>query len=217
MSWNRGIIALQECEGRLRQLVVEAASDGDYDVVLRLTEAAQVVSGLAAGKVAVLRDDNTDVENNVVPIRPLKKSVVHRSRSVHKVVRNGRTRSRSKRAAYPRFARVNDQLVKIGWSKKDKREYQHKAPRGVVDSLVSRLLSVATGDDLFNTERLFPILGEDARSEIPSYQSYLCLAWLRDQNLIEQVGRQGYRLTDRARLQNTVDRLWKDLPSSYPA
>jgi hypothetical protein len=38
-------------------------------------------------------------------------------------------RSRNKLGQYPSFVREGDNLVKIGWSKTQKAEYEHKSPK----------------------------------------------------------------------------------------
>lgn len=220
MLVNRGRDALQECESRLRGLLAEAAAAGHYEAVLQLTEWARGVAALetvrppaiGAGKnsnpTGHHEDDGRDHVSSSART-PEKKSTRRRKK---KGVRQTQRKRKAIAAAYPKFARFNDELVKIGWSKKAKKEYQHRAPRRVVDCLVDRLMELAAPDELFSTEELFPLCDKDGDSEIPSYQAYLCLAWLREQNLIEQVGRQGYRLADSTSLRDTVERQWRALP-----
>ncbi|MCH7598848.1 MAG: hypothetical protein IH973_03755 [Myxococcales bacterium] len=112
----------------------------------------------------------------------------------------------------PKFARGKDELVKIGWSKKEKSEYQHKAPRQVIGFLIDSLVKTAPAEEVFSTEQLFPLHDGNDGSEIPSYQAYLCLAWLREEQLIEQVGRQGYRVPDSKGLHETMKARWEQLP-----
>jgi len=107
---------------------------------------------------------------------------------------------------------MDDQLVKIGWSKKAKKEYQHKAPRYVVDLLVKRLLQMTTPDKVFTTEELFPLRNETDDMEIPSYQAYLALAWLRSFGAVRQHGRQGYSMVPTQGVISIVDRAWAGLP-----
>ena len=211
---DRGIVVLQDCEGRLRELVSEAAASGEYELVLRLTEWARTISALASGSPLPGREDAVHaIEGNGADAVGRKRSVGGTNRR-NKGTRKVQRKKRPLRAAYPRFARLKNELVKIGWSKKQKKEYQHKAPRHVVDSLADRLVEVAATEDLFSSEQLFPLADQSGQSEIPSYQAYLCLAWFRDQNLVEQVGRQGYRLTDCAGLKDVVDQCWQNLPKN---
>lgn len=207
---DRGILVLQDCEERLRELVSEAAACGKYDAVVRLTEWARIIAALASGtplpgSEAAIHTVAGNGASAAEPNRSVTGSV-RRDRGVRK----GQRKKKSRRAAYPRFARLKNELVKIGWSKKAKKEYQHKATRQIVDILVERLHQVGATGELFTTEELFP-LQDESHSDIPAYQAYLCLAWLRNQNLVEQVGRQGYRLIERAGLKETVAHRWDEL------
>ena len=92
---------------------------------------------------------------------------------------------------YPKFLRDGDRLIKLGWSKKDRREYEHKAPVDVCRAVCFRLAEAAEGH-VFRMEDFFPITNADGQ-EIPTYQSYLVLAWLRSMSLIERTAKDGYR------------------------
>ncbi len=48
--------------------------------------------------------------------------------------------------------------------------------------------------------------------EIPSYQVYLTLAWLRKEGLLERRGRSGYVVMDPQQLETTTADLWSTLP-----
>jgi hypothetical protein len=49
-------------------------------------------------------------------------------------------------------------------------------------------------------------------AEVPSYQAYLVLAWLRKENMITQHGRQGYSLPSAVNLAASVKEQWERLP-----
>ena len=101
---------------------------------------------------------------------------------------------------YPRFARSGDRLVKIAWSKKDRAEYEHRAPQVAVLAVVSSLRKLASRE--FSMEDLARPRDEDG-NDVPSYQVYLVMAWLRSYGAVRRIGRGGYvpvpgRLTDAA-------------------
>lgn len=100
---------------------------------------------------------------------------------------------------YPRFHRERDgTLVKIGYSKSKRAKYEHRSPREVLDQLALALNKLGAGDRLFNTEELLdPQAGH--LPEYPTYQTYLCLAFLVHGGLLTRFGRQGYRLSPDAR------------------
>ncbi|MEO8649616.1 MAG: hypothetical protein ABI539_10665 [Acidobacteriota bacterium] len=112
---------------------------------------------------------------------------------------------------YPRFERENDRLIKVGWSKKSREEYEHRAPRSAVLAFAEYLGTATAKGKTFVMEDLFPVydaMGE----ELPGYQVYLALAWLRQFGAVEKKGREGYvRITDP--LDGSLfDNLWDRVP-----
>jgi len=211
MLLDKARAMLEECESHLRGLLAEAAARGDYDAVLSLTRWAQGVAAMRA--------------EEVVPGICLADGVVLSAPESAKSPRNGRSgatrpappkkgaRRRGAAARYPKFIRIGNQLGKIGWSKKRGREYLHKAPRSVLDVLVKQLVEKGSGGRLLSAEEIFDLPGQEEEMAIPSYQLYLCLAWLRTRGLIEQVGRQGYRVARAAELPGLVEHEWGALAS----
>src|SRR5262249_8469960 len=120
---------------------------------------------------------------------------------------------KKKKTEYPKFFREGEALVKLGWSKREGKPYEHKAPRKVLRALVQALAGTCLGEGLFDTERLFPLKDPDDRSEVPTYQAYLALAWLRRTGLVVQHGRRGYSLPEGTDLERESDRLWNELPT----
>jgi len=56
--------------------------------------------------------------------------------------------------AYPQFEREGERLVKIGWSKKDRAVYEHKAPRSAVTAVCTALAATAKS---FTMDAILPI------------------------------------------------------------
>lgn len=111
------------------------------------------------------------------------------------------------RDKYPQFKRDGDKLVKIAWSKKDRREYEHRAPREAVMSVVRRLASEALPGTAFTMDRFVPFK-DSGGTEMPSYQAYLTLAWLRNLGLVEERGKEGYSICVDGLSMETVEREW---------
>lgn len=209
MDWDRRTHEIIEAAERaLAELAVKAAAERDYPRATALLETAQRVSEAARlnGKVASAKqvdrtpvhgaptrnndDDVLSTESEVAapPMRPAKKP----------------------KPQYPRFRREDTTLVKIGYSKSERATYEHRSPRNVLDRLIERIAEVGARGERFTTEQLMPL--QDARgSELPSYQVYLCLAWLVSQGLIERHGRQGYTVADTTALPSAVDQAWSSL------
>ena len=98
-------------------------------------------------------------------------------------------------------------LVKIGWSKREKAEYQHKAPRDVLDAVVKVLRTAGRDADTIAIPEFLPMQGASG-DELPPYQVYVCLAWLRKLGLIKQHGREGYSIGRPETLPEDVATAW---------
>ena len=220
MSIPKAIKILRQCEAELKELLREAASSGDYDCLLRATEWAKQVSTIvgqtSTPPAKASGPSSSAAESGAAsPNPPPGKSKDHvathsPARAKPKRRASAKKRKRTKKA-YPKFARLGDELVKIGWSRKDKREYQHKSPYVVAELLASRFAQLSPGGDLVTTDALFPLIEPDG-TEVPSYQAYLCLAWLRHIGLVLQDGRRGYCVPDAAQLRAALAKGWKELP-----
>jgi hypothetical protein len=115
------------------------------------------------------------------------------------------------KSAYPRFHRDGDRLVKTGWSKKNRESYEHRAPRGTVIAFVRHLVSRVGAGEVFGIEGLLPV-PDVSNGEVPAYQVYLTLAWLRTVGAIEKKGRDGYRLVSDGLAEKRLDEYWSQLP-----
>ncbi len=185
---------LEECEKGLRRLVGAAATKGDYAEIVRLTSWAKIIGELAEDANRH-RSIPTPPHGSVETYRTFVTPIGQETRQAVKPSK-GRAKARSaKPSGYPKFFRRNRELIKIGWSKQERAEYQHKAQHAVLMQLVSKLAVVGAGGKIFTAEDVFP-LGAEEGSPIPNYQAYLCLAWLRHEGLVDAHGRQGYALAN---------------------
>ena len=114
------------------------------------------------------------------------------------------------KSGYPKFVRDEDRLVKIGWSKKNREEYEHRVPREAVLTLLRHLNGSVEEAKVFDIEGLLPVqdgTGED----VPGYQIYVVVAWLREAGVIEKKGRDGYFIRDKSVLSGELNNLWESL------
>jgi hypothetical protein len=116
--------------------------------------------------------------------------------------------ARRRAGAYPTYRRQGDSLVKVGWSKKSKQEYEHRAPREAIDGVLHALKARRRG--AFSIEDLGEIEGEGGRPA-PSYQVYLVIGWLRSIDAVIRRGRSNYELAgdnlDRAAIEAAWERM----------
>jgi hypothetical protein len=191
MSYRiRGKKVLQAAERELQRLLAEAATNAEYDALPLLTRWAARIGALL-----------NDADGGDDQSQPPKKSRRKTSK---------RRKPPSKSSGYPRFVREADNLVKIGWSKREGSEYEHKAPKEVVHAVVSSVARLGGSGRRFTMDEILPI--EDlSGTEIPDYQSYLVLAWLRIAELVDGHGRRGYTISKDFELIDKVDDCWNRL------
>ena len=191
---------IEGAEKALAALAAEAASERDYPRASMLLGLAQRVAGTVR--------PGGGLKQDVQP--PSTAGAMQAAVSGSPMVK--KSTMSSKTTEYPRFKRENDTLIKVGWSKSDRSTYEHRSPRAILDRLVMRIVEVGSSGERFTTEEILPLLDE-RNSELPSYQAYLCLAWLVIAGLLERHGRQGYTVAVAGDFQHAVETQWEQLPS----
>ena len=207
---ERARAVLQRAEAELRRLMAEAAAEGEYEILRRLTTMAQALAELAdarsvpsthlTGTRASPGQESTGSQTRGAPLRAT-------------ASRKSGKKKRGKPSGYPKFKRLGDDLVKIGWSRRDKKEYHHRAPKRVLLLLVDALLSAGGKGQLITSDDFLPLRDAEDNSDVPSYQSYLALGWLVQVDLAHRHGRQGYTLNASESLRGRVEEYWCQLPT----
>ena len=114
-------------------------------------------------------------------------------------VRKRKAKARTKASPYPKFLREGNALLKLGWSRKSRSEYEHRAPREAVLAVAARVAEAASHGDSstgsrFTVEDLREVRVALGDEPVSACQVYLCVAWFRRAGLIVQHGRRGYSL-----------------------
>jgi hypothetical protein len=197
---------LHDCEQSLRKLLADAAGQGDYAAVLKITDWAKALSALVA-------EGRSIQQPGSAPPRNASGTAAHRPAAPPVPASVGLARqTRPPPGEYPRFFRRGDELVKVGWSKKDRREYAHRAPRCAVDAVAAVVRVVGARRKLFNGDALLPLKDPADGSVIPGYQAYVALAWLTQLGVLKQHGRRGgYSLTADKQIESAVTAAWQEL------
>jgi hypothetical protein len=198
MVADDAVAILAKAEAGIRSLISHAASAGEYQFIDRLSVIGRQLAEMAS-------------EVSGVPEPAGSEPVGSSPTSKKSSLRTGRRTSR--KSGYPRFARVRDSLIKIGWSKKERSEYQHKASRATVDTVAERVELLGMASRMFTADELLPAQGSDGLEDVPSYQAYICLAWLRHIGAVEQHGREGYTVGATGRIKAVVAEAWAALPA----
>jgi len=202
-SLNRAAGILRRAEAELRALVSERASAGDYESVVTIASWARSLTNLIGAPAGA------DMRASSLVNPPLQRA---RQRGKGKPDAQARRSSHpGRREAYPKFFRRGDQIVRVAWSKRDKKEYQHKAPDSALKALARAMAQIGVDGRVFSAEELLPIQHADG-TDIPSYQAYAGIALFKQTGLIDQHGRQGYSIPNPAGLQAAVEAVLKKLP-----
>lgn len=182
--------AIVAAEEAVRKSIAEAASEAGYEEVRHLARLAESLRSIQNGSWSDPTLGGVNRRGGGTEAKPATKE-----------------QSRGGKRGYPRFEKNGKQLVKVGWSKKSKAEYAHKAEYEVVTVLIDKF------DDPpreMTTEEMFPLTDRDGEV-IPDYQAYLALAWLCDLGVVEKLGRQGYKRRS-GNLSRDVGNAWNRLP-----
>ena len=191
---------LRQAEAKLRDLLSGAATSGDYTSVVQIAAWARTLAELT-------KTAQTDQK----PISVLRSSPpAVGNATIEKVIKH--VSSRAWQKAYPKFFRQQDELIRIAWSKREKREYRHKAPHGVLKTLADAMTQEGANGRVFTTDQLLPMYNGADRAEVPNYQAYACISLLKQTGLIDQHGRQGYSIPRPADFKGAVEAVWNKLP-----
>ena len=201
--------ALQRCEHELRELGAQAIKEGSYDAARRIMKLAEV---LADSRTLNIPKPAATTSMGSSPDQPAAPPAAKDTRTGQAT----KTSPRPKRTAtenYPQFRRRGEKLVKVGWSKKNRQEYEHLAPEAVVFAFATHLREQISSGRIFSIESILPVLDPDGNGDLPTYQIYLALAWLRSVGLVEKRGRDGY-VADRKELSDkALTQHWAALSS----
>ena len=66
---------------------------------------------------------------------------------------------------------------------------------------------------VFTIDALVPVHDPKDQTEVPTYQVYLTIAWLRTEGILRQHGREGYSLMVEGDPDKTVEERWTALPA----
>ena len=196
---QRALALIQSCEAGIRALIEEAVAAREYEQLTRLGSIAKAVSMIA--------DDL--ISEGPARVEPVERVEVafegHRgvvAMNAEELPANGpaqlpkpkhREPPKREAAGYPQFVRDRDRLVKLGWSKKDRAVYEHRAPLLAVQAVFAGLLGATKKQGVFRPEDLIPTKLSDG-TDVPSYQVYLVLAWLRSLDVVQRQGNDGYKV-----------------------
>lgn len=202
----------QKAERAVRDLLLRVVSEGDYELATILSDCARQMRMMCRRII-----DASHARSETLLSRPVEPSEADGRAAAKSAPRDAsRTGHKAKKSTklrktdYPRFYREGDDLVKIGWSKKRRAEYRHKAPWPIVQKVVQVIEEKGSKGTKFLLDDLLPVTNQDG-GEIPSYQVYLVVAWLKREDLIVQHGRRGYTVQTGLDLADQAQKHWSRL------
>ena len=186
---------LEGAEQSLRQLISQAALEQQYDEVAWIVELAKQVASVRKRNAAAIEHP---------------KRTSPRMRSDRPVASKPQDLSsaREKPGSYPRFHAEDDRLIKTGWSKRNKTEYEHRAPKATIKKVFDAL-SLVSQEGPFDVDSISALVVTDD-DPTPNYQIYMVLGWLRANSCLVKRGRSKYAVTNSFRSVDFQD-LWQQL------
>lgn len=200
-------LSLCRCERELQELGAQALKNGDYEAARRVAELAEAIADhrVKSGLDAMRAAPASSIDGDETAKTDSATSEVSGNKSG--------TSKRKPRDGYPRFARRGDKLIKTGWSKKNKSEYEHASPQTSVFAFAAHLCSHTRPGRMFTVETLMPVPDPESHSEIPGYQIYMALGWFREIGAIEKHGRDGYVANKDMLAAEQLGQRWVSLPT----
>jgi hypothetical protein len=198
---------LEGAEAELKTQVQEALDRGDYSSVKALAELAKSLATLRKTLPGVMQvgDDAPGTASGVSNSAGIREAQFARTNGALAEHQTKTTAALS----FPRFERHGKRLIKLGWSSKDKRVYEQRAPYEVVVEICRQFGERAGVKKLLKLEKLLPMKTEEG-DEIPSYQVYLVLKWLQQNGAVMRQGKDGYSLSE---IGMNVKQLWEQTES----
>ncbi len=180
---EQSLKVIRAAENQLQTLLSQAGAAGDYDSIEKIMASAK-----ALRKVAETLSEEVIEESTVKG-------------------------ASQKTGTYPRFFKSREnKLIVIGWSEKTNSEYEHKAPRIVLDGLTNVLLEQSKGEAISMEKMKVHAKMNDHGSEFPEYYLRSFLRWLKSIGLITKDGHKGYSVKNPDNFKESVNSRWKQLP-----
>lgn len=201
--------AIESLGAEARRHLSEAASEGRFDDLSELTPIVKDIAGLVRrwasepeGIAVADGGQNTAGEKDAeapADSHPNKAAAV--------------VSQKLNRKDYPRFVREKNDLVKLGWSPREKGPYEHRAPKGVLEAVAAVVLAKGKTGHRFGMEDLLQSIARTKVGDnLPSYQVYAVVAWLKWSGMVLQHGRQGYTVVRPKTFSDSVQAAWQALP-----
>ena len=196
---------IADLDNAARRELTAAAADGRFDDVSELTPIAKEVAALA---------NRCSIENH-----PSESVAVGENQVVHQEC-TATVSSDSRlspeifgKADCPQFLREKAELVKLGWSAIKEGTYEHRVHEEIVHTISAIVASKGKAGHRFTMNEILESLSAEKNSkQIPSYQVYAVVLWLKWAGMVLQHGRQGYTVIRPQTFASSLETAWQSLP-----
>ena len=198
---------IADLDSGVRHELTAAAAEGRFDDLADLAPIAKDISVLAARWIPDSEKTPSDAD---APLVQEACDAIPESPE-HPEVR--RSRLKLKKADYPQFLREKEDLVKLGWSPRGKGPYEHRVPKIGVNAVVSAVAVRGKAGHRFSMDEIIKGLsGTESSEQVPSYQIYAVVSWLKWAGMMLQHGRQGYTIVRPQTFASSIETAWQSLP-----
>lgn len=198
---NEAYTVLLKAEEDIQEVMRRALSEQCYGDVAQ-------IAALAEDFKSLLQSEHVEGNQQNRPKSNQRNASSSRGRTHRKPVMHRTSHAKER---YPKFERDGEKLIKIGWSKKEKKIYEHRAPKEAVICFHKQMTNKKDPNTTFTMDEILPVPDTNG-GEVPSYQAYLALAWLRDCGVVRRKGRDGYIYSERSIDEESIKELWTALP-----
>ncbi|MBY0112959.1 MAG: hypothetical protein K2Y21_09065 [Phycisphaerales bacterium] len=197
---------IADLDGAARSEIALAAGEGRFDELPQLTPMAKEIAGLAARWTS---------EASPTPEEPARIEATEAPAVSAALAGEAapRVSAKLKKTDYPQFLREKRDLVKLGWSPREKGPYEHRVPKAGVDAVASAVAAKGKAGHRFTMDEILKALATGKGDElVPSYQTYAVVSWLKWAGMVLQHGRQGYTVVRPQTFASSIETAWQSLP-----
>jgi hypothetical protein len=196
---------ISDLDGAARREIASAASEGRFDELPSLVPLAKDIAALA---------ERWHLgPTNELPATPIEEDSTSPPVEAQVTPKGSKAADRVKKTGYPRFLREKRDLVKLGWSPRQKGPYEHRVPKTAVDDVAAAVAARGKSGHRFTMDEIISALGDaKGAAPIPSYQAYAAISWLKWAGLVMQHGRQGYTVIRPQTFASAIEAGWQSLP-----
>jgi hypothetical protein len=197
---------IADLDGAARSEIALAAGEGRFDELPHLTPMAKEIAGLAARWPFKASPTPSAPARTEAPEDPAMPTALRGEAAP-------RASAKLKKTDYPQFLREKLDLVKLGWSPREKGPYEHRVPKAGVDAVASAVVSKGKSGHRFTMDEILKALASAKSAEqVPSYQTYAVVSWLKWAGMVLQHGRQGYTVVRPQTFASSIETAWQSLP-----